>query len=327
MTKTSIFFVILLSIVTGKTPAQVTPEALLSQLPSVPTVNCATDTAEINRFMGQIYKVKEMLNQEVDRIHSDAQSNMDQSKDKILSNVIRQLDLNKSDVQKLQQSGGNEELERKVAEKAVAKQHGVSLQELEKVSEMSGAGQEKWAQQYAAQMMDEAKKNPEATIKKENKTKHLIELEEEKKALGERITEKMERIALLYRNVEQQDSIETHELEEKLRPLREQEQMMYNEICSDAEIARSKAAKKQIYALKIKYCEKMSPLQIDAISQSLSIIKSLFPDYRKFTDVQNEIFKLQQTGIIISADLSCYDAVDKYASALSGAYKYWVGKF
>ncbi|MEA5063275.1 MAG: hypothetical protein VB054_08105, partial [Petrimonas sp.] len=59
--------------------------------------------------------------------------------------------------------------------------------------------------------------------------------------------------ALLYRNVEQQDSIETHELEEKLRPLREQEQMMYNEICSDAEIARSKAAKKQIYVLKIKY--------------------------------------------------------------------------
>lgn len=304
--------------------AQVTPEALLSQLPSVPTVNCAADTAEINRFMDQIYKVKEMLNQEVDRIHSQAQSDWDQSKDKILSNVIRQSGLNKSDVQELQQSDGKEELERKVAEKAVAKQHGVSLQELEKVSEMSEAEQEKWAQQYAAQMMNEAKKNPEAAIKKGDKTKRLFELAEEQKALGERITERMNRVALLFENVNQQDSIETRKLEVQLRPL---EAQLVSGICTPAEAARSKAAEKQIYALKIKHCEKMSPLQADAISQYLTTLKSLLPDYRKLTNIQNEVVKLQQIGEIVPADLSGYAAVDGYADDLLSAYKYWIGKF
>ncbi|MPN37754.1 hypothetical protein SDC9_185275 [bioreactor metagenome] len=198
------------------------------------------------------------------------------------------------------------------------------MQELEKVSEMSEAEQEKWAQQYAAQMMNEAKKNPEAAIKKGDKTKRLFELAEEQKALGERITERMNRVALLFENVNQQDSIETRKLEVQLRPL---EAQLVSGICTPAEAARSKAAEKQIYALKIKHCEKMSPLQADAISQYLTTLKSLLPDYRKLTNIQNEVVKLQQIGEIVPADLSCYAAVDGYADDLLSAYKYWIGKF
>lgn len=304
--------------------AQSTPEALLSQLPAVPTINCAADTAEINRFSDKIYEVKEMIQQIVDRIHSDAQAEMEQYKDKITSNAIQQSGLKKSDVQKLQQSDGSEEQGRKAAEKVVSEQYGVSLQELEKVGKMSDAEQEKWAQQYADQMMNEARNNPKAAVKKGDKPRQLFGLAKEQKQLGEYITERMNRVALIFKNVEQQDSVESRKLEEKLRPL---EKQLCSGICSDAEITRSKAAEKQIYALKIQFCQKMSPLQTEAISQYLTTVKSLLPDYRRLTEVQNEVVRLQQLGDLVPTDLSCYAAIDEYAAVLLTAYKYWVGKF
>ena len=281
--------------------AQSTPEALLNQLPGVPTVNCAADTTEVNRFTDRIYGIKATIQELVERIHSDAQGNIEEFQNNV-----------------------SEDKTRNAAEKSVSEQYGVSLRELEKVGEMNDADQEKWAQQYADRMKNDAKKNPKATVEKGNKAKRQFELANEQKTLVESITERMNRIAMILKDVEAQDSVETRKLEEKIRPL---EKQLCSGICSDAEIARSNAAEKQIYALKIQHCQKMSPLQTEAISQYLTTVKSLLPDYRKLTNVQNEVVKLQQIGEIVPQDLSCYAAIDEYATALLDAYKYCLGKF
>ena len=303
--------------------AQSTPEALLSQLPPVPNVDCAVDRSEIDNFTDKVYQVKSDLREVIDRIQAKAQADMEKNKNKIVSNAIRQSGLSESDVQKLQKSDDSEEQGRKAAQKVVSEQYGVSLQDLEKVGEMSDEEQEKWAKNYATQQMQKAKQNPQAAIKKGDKSAHLFELAKEQKAIGERITDKMTRIEKLFKNIELQDTIETRKLNEKFRPL---EKQLCSGICSPAEIARSRAAEKQIYSLKLQYCEKMSPLQIDAISQYLTTVKTLFPDYRRLTEIQNEIAKLQ-TGVVVPDDLSCYKAVEEYANVLSSAYNYWVGKF
>ena len=106
--------------------AQSTPEAFLGQLPSVPTVNCAADRAEIDHFTDKIYKVKSDLKEFIDRIHADAQADMEKNKNKVVSNAIRQSGLNKSDVRKLQQSDGSEDEGQKAVEKVVSEQYGIS---------------------------------------------------------------------------------------------------------------------------------------------------------------------------------------------------------
>lgn len=304
--------------------AQSTPEAFLGQLPTPPTINCAADRAEIDRFSDRINKVQEQIRQVIDRIHADAQADMEKNKSKIMSKAIQQSGLSKSDVHNLQQSDGSEEEGRKAAEKVVSEQYGISLQELEKVGEMSDAEQEKWAQQYAEQMKNQAMKNPQAATKKGDNAKRLFNLANEQKLLGEHITKRMNRVSQIFKNVEMQDTIETRKLEEKIRPL---ERLLCSGICSDAEIARSNAAEKQIYVAQIEYCQKMSPLQTDAIEQYLTTLKSLLPDYRKLTNIQNEIATLQQIGEVVPTDLSCYSAIDDYADVLLSAYKYWFGKF
>ena len=301
--------------------AQTTPEALLSQLPPIPKVECTADTSEINRFTDKIYQVKSDLKEVVDRIQAKTQSNIE--KNKIISTQIKQSGLSKSDLQKLQESDGSEELGRKVADKIVSEQYGVSLQDFEKVGEMSDADQEKWAENYANNMMQKAKQNPQATIKKQDKSARLFELAKEQKTIGERITSKMARITRIFKDAEEQDTIETRILNGKLRPL---EKQLCSGICTDAEIARSHAAEKQIYDLRLRYCEKMSSLQTNAIAQYLTTLKLLFPDYRELTKVQDEISRLR-LGVINPEDLSSYSAVEEYANILLDAYKYWVGKF
>src|SRR5574344_160954 len=321
--KTYILGLVFISMI-FKAQAQSTPEALLSQLPSPPNVNCMADRDEIERFDDKIYKIKESIQQSVDRIHADALANIERNKNEVVSKAILQSGLNKRDVQELEQSDGRQEQGRMAAEKVISEQSGISLEELGKVGEMSDVEQEKWAKQYASQMKNQANNNPQSVIKKVDKAKRLLELASEKELLRVRISDRMNRISQLFENVDAQDTIETRKLEAKIRPI---EKQLCSGICSDAEIARSNAAEKQIHAAKIKHCQKMSPLQTDAIEQYLTTVKSLLPDYRKLAEIENEIAKLQQIGEIVSQDLSCYTAVDEYADALLYAYKYWAGKF
>jgi len=313
------FLLVFLLLLQTKAQAQSTPEAFLAQFPPIPGNVCKADTSTVNHFTSQIYKAKSALQQVTDRINTELQANEEKFKDK----VAQQSGLNKADTKQLQQEDATEEYALMAANKIIGEQYILSLQDLEKVGEMSDADQKKWVQNYAAKATQQAMQNPQATLKKQEKSARLFELAKEQKAIGERITDKMTRIDKLFKNIELQDTIETRKLNEKLRPL---EKQLCMGICSPAEIARSRAAEKQIYSLKIQYCEKMSPLQIDAILQYLTTVKILFPDYRRLTEIQNEIAKLQ-TGILVSTDLSCYKAVDEYADVLSSAYKYWVGKF
>ncbi len=224
--------------------AQTTPEALLARLPAVPTINCAADTSEVNRFTERIYEVKSMIQAEVDRIHASAKSD-------IVAGDIGDL--------------------------------GIDAQSSQK----------------------------------------LYKLATEQNEIGDRITERMTRISNLFVAIEMKDTMATKELKVQMKPWEEQ---LCSGICTPAEVARSNAAEKQIYALKIKYCEKMSPLQTDAITQYLTTLKGLFADYRRLADVQNETIKMMKVGEIVPKDLSCYTALDEYATALLDSYKYWVGK-
>ena len=121
--------------------AQPTPEALLSQLPDPSAVNCYVDRAEIDCFGDLISKEQEKISQTIDRLQADAAAETENNKDKIASNAMRQAGLSKSDTRKLQQSDGSNQEGRKAAEKVVSEQYGISLQELEMVSEISEAEQ------------------------------------------------------------------------------------------------------------------------------------------------------------------------------------------
>ena len=303
--------------------AQPAPTALLSRLPAIPSVSCDADVSEIEHFSNQIHQVEVALDEAVEQIHAEAQAKAELNSGKMKAHAMRKAGLNEKDAEKLEKSKNKKEEGRKLAEKMIGEKYGHSLGELEKVGEMSEAEQEKWAQQYAGDFINQSEANP-ATPKQQNEAKRMFELGQEQKSIAGEITAKMERASKILNDVNERGLAEEKILEEKIRPL---EKQLCSGICTDAEIARSNAAEKQIHALKIKFCEKMSPLQTEAISQYLTTVKTLLPMYLRLTEIQNEIAEIQQLGEIMHADLSGYEAVDEYAVVLQKAYKYWVGEF
>jgi len=187
------------------------------------------------------------------------------------------------------------------------------------IDEMSDAEREKWAMEYAARMMNQAMSQSDI-----NRNKRLFELAEEQKSLGQTIDNIIADLGKVMKQVEQRDTIESRKLKIQMDPL---EKQLCSGICSPAEVARSRAAEKQIYMLKTEYCKTMSPVMENAIAQYLTAVRKLFPVYRRLAEVQNETSKIQGIGEFVPEDLSCYTAVNDYATELSQVYKYRVGKF
>ncbi len=301
--------------------AQQTPEALLGQLPAIPTIVCSADTAVVNQFTSRIYKMQSALKEVTDRINDEVMADEEKSMHKISSDLARQSGLDQEDIE---QEDLTEAQAMKAAAAMVKEQYNISLQDLEQVGDMSDAEQEEWAQNFASGKMQQAKKNPQAALKNQDKNARMFGLAKEQKAIVEEIDAKKSKLTRLYKNLETQDSIEQGKLEAKIDPL---EKELCSGICSPAEIARSRAAEKQIYNLRLQHCEKMSIVQNNYIQQYLTEIKTFFPLTRRLEQIQSELSGLTYGAVQKPDDLSCYVLVEEYSNVLLTAYKYWVGKF
>lgn len=271
--------------------AQKTPEAFLSQLPSVPTVKCDCDHTEVDKFYSAIYPVKEELKNIIERMQESTLAKAQNSEDEIKANAL---------------------------DKA-----GISQAEMEKMAAMSDAELQQWAQNYANKEMATALQDPEAYNQQHDNSERLFELAQEQMMASEKIIAEMGRLQEILLEVQKQDIEESKKLEEQIRPL---EKQLCSGICTEAEAARSDAAEKKIYDLRIKYCQKMSPLQTDALTQYLTGVKSILPDYRRLAEIQNELATLQN-GVSYPVDMPCYAAIEEYTDVLLSAYQYRVGKF
>jgi len=296
--------------------AQSTPEAFLGRLPAIPNNVCTVDTSVIERFNNQIDKVRQEITEETDRLNSENQ-------DDIKKAGIAQSGLSENDIDKLENGNVSGEQATKIMNKSISDKYDLSVEELTKVAAMSEEEQQQWALRYANQQTLNAKQDTKAASKKEAANKNLYELAKEQESISQRIGALGTKEQNLLINIMEQDTAETRELNKKIPPLMKQ---ICSGICSSAEIARSKAAEKQIYSLKLNYCEKMSRLQLNYISQCLADAKALLRDYRRLEEIQEKISALQCGAPLDLNGNYCFGAVDRYAQALSTAYKYWVGK-
>ena len=304
--------------------AQTTPEAFLAQLPAIPNTVCGVDSAVVNHFSNRIATVQASLQQVIDQIHAEAESNLTKTQNNMRATIAQQSGLSQADMARLEQDNVSDDEAEAVADKVMRNTDNVSLAEMQSLSEMSEADQEKWAQNYANQQMKQAQENPQQVKQKQDKNAHLYALAKEQKEIGERIQAKMNELSQLAKAIELQDTLETRTLQQKSAPL---EKQLCSGICTPAEIARSNAAEKQIYSLHRTYCSKLSPMQLAYVARYLTVIKGLFPDYRRLTVVQNELSKINLGVEPVHPDLSCYAAVDEYMHVLASAYNYWVAPF
>ena len=275
--------------------------------------------------MAQISKVRSGIEAEEDKLGVQATANWEKNKDKMLSTNAANLGLSTSDMKKLMNENISEDEGLAIANKSVESRYGTSMEELQKVADMSEAEQEQWAKNFANKQIQKAQQNPEATAKKSEKNKHLYDLGVEQKAILERLSAIWEKVGKAEKNYRYQDSVQSKILQQKLEPL-EKDPVLHGGCATAAELQRARALEKQIYNLKLQHCEKMSPILLDYILQYQSALKISFSDYVRQTEIANELSKIQNGLEASPVEASGLGAVDSYADLLLEAYKYWVPK-
>lgn len=308
--------------------AQTTPEAFLGQLPPIPSNVCNTDKSEVEAFSDKIYNLKQSMNDMADRIHSEADANRENTKEKLRANLAGQSGLSKGEIKKMENEEVSEDQENKFTEGFLGKQYGLSTEDVKALQNMSEEEQQQWAKGYINKQGQKAANNPEETSLKEEKNERIFNLAKEQNEIGEKINEKRSIEEKMLKEIELQDTLATRSLNEKIRPLEiELRNIPDGAGATPATIRRTHELMKQIYNLKIQYCEKMSPLQINYIDQCLTNLKILMPDYRRYFEAGNELSKIQYGVETAPVDLGILSEVEKYANILDTAYKYCVGKF
>lgn len=275
--------------------------------------------------MAQISKVRSGIEAEEDKLGVQATANWEKNKDKMLSTNAANLGLSTSDMKKLMNENISEDEGLAIANKSVESRYGTSMEELQKVADMSEAEQEQWAKNFANKQIQKAQQNPEATAKKSEKNKHLYDLGVEQKTILERLSAIWEKVGKAEKNYRYQDSVQSKILQQKLEPL-EKDPVLHGGCATAAELQRARALEKQIYNLKLQHCEKMSPILLDYILQYQSALKISFSDYVRQTEIANELSKIQNGLEASPVEASGLGAVDSYADLLLEAYKYWVPK-
>ena len=275
--------------------------------------------------MAQISKVRSGIEAEEDKLGVQATANWEKNKDKMLSTNAANLGLSTSDMKKLMNENISEDEGLAIANKSVESRYGTSMEELQKVADMSEAEQEQWAKNFANKQIQKAQQNPEATAKKSEKNKHLYDLGVEQKTILERLSAIWEKVGKAEKNYRYQDSGQSKILQQKLEPL-EKDPVLHGGCATAAELQRARALEKQIYNLKLQHCEKMSPILLDYILQYQSALKISFSDYVRQTEIANELSKIQNGLEASPVEASGLGAVDSYADLLLEAYKYWVPK-
>ena len=275
--------------------------------------------------MAQISKVRSGIEAEEDKLGVQATANWEKNKDKMLSTNAANLGLSTSDMKKLMNENISEDEGLAIANKSVESRYGTSMEELQKVADMSEAEQEQWAKNFANKQIQKAQQNPEATAKKSEKNKHLYDLGVEQKTILERLSAIWEKVGKAEKNYRYQDSVQSKILQQKLEPL-EKDPVLHGGCATAAELQRARALEKQIYNLKLQHCEKMSPILLDYILQYQSALKISFSDYVRQTEIAKELSKIQNGLEASPVEASGLGAVDSYADLLLEAYKYWVPK-
>jgi len=284
-----------MSLLWAQAAGQSTAEAFMALLPPVPNVSCTADTSVIAKFSKQI---------------------------DVFSKAFRNYS------EKLSQKGEEYQQEDadKMAEAALSKA-GISMQEAEKLSNMSEAEQEKWAKEYAEKMMA---KSMAGNSGKNSDAQKMTNLAQRQKALVDEMEVMRGVIASRAKDVEIADTLETRKLNKALAILAESvKDVTHGEGATAADARRWEAYTKACHNEQINYCGNMSPLWINYVESHLSFTKKLIPMLREVAQIEAEIFKIQFNKLPPVVDNETYAiiAVEDYSYILARSYDFWVGKY
>lgn len=319
------FFILLLYTITGYSQ---TGMELLIQLPSLPSPICITDTVELERFHTQLRKVTRQLDSLSELRRAKLEDRIKNVNSEVEKNIAQDFNLSESDLQKLKQKKLSDSEKKALMDKMLKDKANISMKQIEQLKKMKKEGNKEgirnWAEAYQTQQMaglvsGDSTKTPEMIEFEKNlaKNKDLNDLMKEQKLIIDRIAVVDKRITNKMIEFHKVDSIETAARDNCIKPLEEQ-------LTKYPDESLKQNLMMQIAMCHLAYCEKISPMYIDIITDLKLSTEPLIPTYNRLEIINAEI-NAKTLGLKewpTDPGLMELEAVKSLAHAIADVFKY-----
>lgn len=296
------------------------------QLPDMPGVICLVDTSFRGQFKRQLSSVSTQLDEVYSKKKKEVQKEADDLRPEMEKKIAKDSGLSDADIQKLKNKNLSKEEKKKIADKMMQNKANISMEEIERLKKMSKEGKEAWAEAYSTEVManmqsgDSVKTEEQIKIEKElEKNSKLNDLVKEQKLIIDRIYAVDKKYANQMEELRKEDSIQTVILEAQLEPLRKQ-------LLDYPTKEQQKSIYKQMAGHYLTYCNKLSPMNINMISDAKNSLGPLLPEYDRLEELNTEINKIMlgaKDGLN-SPGLMQLGAVKSLINIMAGTYSYTI---
>lgn len=302
---------------------------LLTQFPSIPAPICITDTVEMENFHTQLRKVTRQLDSLSALRRARLEERIKEIKPEVEKNIAQDFNLSNSDLQKLKNKKLSASEKKDLMDKMLKDKANISMKQIDQLKKMKKEGNKEgilnWAEAYQTQQMAErisgdSTKTPELIEFEKNlsKNKELNDLMKEQKQIIDRIAAVDKRITNKMIEFNKEDSIETAIRNRNNEPL--EKMLVEDDLNND---------QKQTILIKIAtnhliYCERISPMYIEIITDLKLSTEPLIPTYNRLEVINAEI-NAKTLGIQewpTDPGLMELEAVRGLAHAIADVFKY-----
>lgn len=308
--------------------AQSTPEAFLALLPAVPTIDCSTESSRqdeaIAAFQSQITATRDKLSE---RIRAEKPKNRNlQLSENVKGQALTQSGLSESELNKAANKKTPSAERDRLTDKSVQNQTGFSMEEMQQVKKMSKADRQKWAMEnYGKVVQTEKQKAADTKPYQAQNASTMATLAAEQQQLSQNLQQHFNRLSKMKTDLETSAVQQQVILERKLKEIELQfRDVNDGEGSTKADMEKLRQKNRLMRQAKTEYCSKLTPLQITYLTAYESALKeNILPDLKRTAEIECQM-QNATTGKAEESNVGRLRAIQDYAGALSGAYKYYL---
>ncbi|RPI62078.1 MAG: hypothetical protein EHM44_07480 [Ignavibacteriales bacterium] len=316
-------FLLIVSIILISTSfSQVTPEAFVGMLPAIPGNACLDQLAVKNAFFNKIDSISELIENERSRRDEEIDANSDVYEKQAMDKIAKQYGLSQEELEKLQNEDEmTEEETEALISKALQNSNNLSTEEIKNLEKLNKEGTEAWSEAYGDEKMAEIQSDPEKNQEEQLKNKNTYELGTLQKHILDSLKAVESKFAQQFAEIDKDP-----EAKIMIKNIDEWE-LEALALMGEGNNAKAIALQEKINAEKEKYCNKYTPAYLDVLKRYDSYTKSCLPVCYRLEAISAQLTKLQ-TGVDMKQEpgLVGIGKVADYLGKLRGVYKYNLNK-
>jgi hypothetical protein len=244
--------------------------------------------------MSAVGELKQAIQDDADERERKMGEYMGSKEDDLKANMIKMSGMSEADVKKIQNGKKMSDADKMaIADKMMQQRANISMEEMKKLSKMSKAGKEAWAQGYATEQQAMAQTGKQQKNPMTEMAMNLNSTQTEITALSSKVQSMQADLQLKFDSLIADAQTDKALLEKELLPFYKIIGSHNGEGATQKDVEDDKKARAEVKVRQDKFCQKWTPKMLEFLKESKSSIENSFPDYDQMEELAYQSFENQ----------------------------------